>query len=75
MVKAPGAYTAKSYREDSKVYAYKEYRTFAEMFLEKPQKPEEIKTKPGQEYIAKFPIPTYCTWKKIPTIDDLDWIE
>ncbi len=54
------------------------YRTFAEMFLEEPATPERI---PGSERVVYMspsipvPMPTFCYFRKIPVIDDADWLE
>lgn len=52
----------------------REYRTFAELFLEEPVLKEQL---PGESitYFAKVPIPTFCYFRKIPLIDDCDWLE
>jgi len=52
-----------------KSYSNKEYSVFVEQFLEKPIMEERYSP---IRAMGSWLIPTWCTWKGIPTIDDLD---
>jgi len=46
------------------------YRTFAEIFLEQPHYKGEEKL--GYTTQNEILVPTWCTWKAVPVIDDAD---
>ncbi len=53
-------------------------RTFAEQFLEEPIPEEQIRGNSKTMYFSRsipIPMPTYCYWRKLPVMDDADWLE
>ena len=51
-----------------KVETRKPYKTFADIFLEEPHYLNEAQTR----YPACIIVPTFCTFKGVPLIDDAD---
>jgi hypothetical protein len=54
---------------------HKKYFTFEEFFLEEPRKQHPGENKTYMSPSVPVPVPTFCTFKCIPLIDDADYLE
>ena len=62
-------------KENNNLAQPKKYFTFEEIFLEEPRKQHPGENKTYMSPSVPLPVPTFCTFKGVPLIDDADYLE